>query len=481
MRVKMILPALTEATSPYFRPIKYSLFPPLGLATLAGYLNPDDSIDIQDEHIENLDLTDTPDLVVIEAYITSAKRAYQLGDHYRSRGAYVCIGGVHPSSQPDEAAKHADTVFAGPGEDTWPRFLRDFARGMPAPFYQSTIRSLVDTPPLRRDLIRRNRYLVPNSLVVSRGCPHRCDFCYKEPFFKGGRSFYTQKVDDALAQIEALPGRHLFFLDDNLFANPRFATALFEGMRGMGRLWQAAGTVQAALDTSLLDKAVASGLRSLFVGFESLSEASLREQHKNHNHFQQYRQAIANLQERRVMINASFVFGMDHDDQSVFDHTVDWAIDHGLETATFHILTPYPGTRLYSRLQKQGRILTDDWNLYDTRHSVFQPAHMSVGQLEQGYWRSYRRFYRWSSIFKAAAQKPNRLAQLRHLAYSAGWKKFGFLWNPIVKIGMVAHMRPLLEKILAATKGQASKSLAPQKEESMSDRKLIGIKNRKAA
>ncbi len=423
MRVKKILPALTEATSPYFRPIKYSLFPPLGLATLAGYLNPDDSIDIQDEHIENLDLTDTPDLVVIEAYITSAKRAYQLGDHYRSRGAHVCIGGVHPSSQPDEAAKHADTVFAGPGEDTWPRFLHDFARGMPAPFYQSTIRSLVDTPPLRRDLLKRNRYLVPNSLVVSRGCPHRCDFCYKEPFFKGGRSFYTQKVDDALAQIEALPGRHLFFLDDNLFANPRFAAALFEGMRGMGRLRQAAGTVQAALDTSLLDQAVACGLRSLFVGFESLSEASLREQHKNHNHFQQYRQAIANLQERRVMINASFAFGM----------------------------------------------------------SVFQPAHMSVGQLEQGYWRSYRRFYRWSSIFKAAAQKPNRLAQLRHLAYSAGWKKFGFLWNSIVKIGMVAHMRPLLEKILAATKGQASKSLTPQKEESMSDRKLIGIKNRKAA
>lgn len=253
LRVKMILPALTEATSPHFRPIKYSLFPPLGLATLAGYLDPDVEVSFHDEHVERLDLDDEPDLVVIQAYITSARRSYEIADHYRRRGSYVVIGGLHPTSRPEEAAAHADTVFIGPGEDTWPRFLVDLAAGHPAPRYTSTVRTLEGLPPIRRDLIKRHLYLVPNSIVVSRGCPHACDFCYKEAFFEGGRSYYTQTVDDALAEIDRLPGRHLYFLDDHLFGNGRFARRLFEGMQGMDRVWQAAGTVKSVLQPGLLE------------------------------------------------------------------------------------------------------------------------------------------------------------------------------------------------------------------------------------
>jgi radical SAM superfamily enzyme YgiQ (UPF0313 family) len=219
MRVKMILPALTEATSPFWRPIKYSLFPPLGLATLAGYLPDDVEVTLEDEHVEVLDLDDTPDLVVIQVYITSALRAYRLADHYRRRGAYVVLGGLHVTSLPEEAAAHADSVFLGPGEDTWPRFLADYRRGSPEPVYRSTVRTLAGLPPVRRDLIRRGLYLVPNSIVVSRGCPHVCDFCYKEAFFDGGRGFYTQAVDAALAEIDRLAGRHLYFLDDHLFGD----------------------------------------------------------------------------------------------------------------------------------------------------------------------------------------------------------------------------------------------------------------------
>ena len=131
LRVKFILPALTEATGPYWRPIKYSLFPPLGLATLAAYLGGDDEVEIQDEHVEALDLNDTPDLVVIQVYITSARRAYHLADQYRRRGTYVALGGLHVTSLPEEAAAHADTIFLGPGEDTWPQFLADFRKGRP--------------------------------------------------------------------------------------------------------------------------------------------------------------------------------------------------------------------------------------------------------------------------------------------------------------------------------------------------------------
>src|SRR5690348_9307525 len=274
MRVTMILPALTEATSPLFRPIKYSLFPPLGLATLAGYLNPGDEVRILDEHVERIAdrvADDRPDLVVIQVYITSARRGYELADRYRERGVFVALGGLHVTSLPDEAAAHADAIFLGPGEDTWPRFLEDFRRKEPQPRYISTERTLQHLPPIRRDLIKRHRYLVPNSIVVSRGCPHHCDFCYKDASFEGGRSFYTQRVDTALAEIDRLPGRHLYFLDDHLFGNRRFASALFDGMAGLGRVWQAAGTVDSVLAPGLLEQAVAAGLRSLFVGFETVN------------------------------------------------------------------------------------------------------------------------------------------------------------------------------------------------------------------
>ncbi len=228
--------------------------------------------------MEELDLDDDPELVGIEVYVTSARRAYALADRYRARGAHVVLGGLHVTSCPDEAARHADSIVLGPGEEAWPRLLADFRAGRPRAVYRSESRTLSGLPRVRRDLIRRELYLVPNSLVVSRGCPHTCGFCYKDAFFSGGRSFYVQPVDEALAEIERLPGRHLYFLDDHLFGHPAFAEALFQGMRGMGRLWQAAGTVDAVLGPGLIEKAVACGLRSLFVGFETLGAEGLRAQ-----------------------------------------------------------------------------------------------------------------------------------------------------------------------------------------------------------
>lgn len=463
MRVKFILPALTEAKSPFFRPIKYSLFPPLGLATLAAYLDPDDDITLQDEHVEGLNLHDMPQLVVIQVYITSAYRAYALADHYRAQGAYVCLGGLHVTSLPDEAAQHADTIFLGPGEDTWPQFLADFRAGHPQPCYRSTERTLLGAPIIRRDLIKRHLYLVPNSIVVSRGCPHVCDFCYKEAFFQGGRSFYTQAVDDALAEIERLPGRHLYFLDDHLFGNARFAGALFDGMRGMGRLWQAAGTVQSVLHSDLLERAAASGLRSLFVGFETLSQRNLRAQHKGQNLNRDYTAAIRRLHELGVMVNASFVFGMDDDGPDVFDRTVAWAIEQGIETATFHILTPYPGTALHTRMLAEQRIISENWDCYDTRHVVFRPAQLTPHQLEAGYWRAYRDFYQWRSIARAACTKDAWGERLRHVAYAGGWKKLEPLWDMVIRAQRVTRMRPVLESVLGGFGRHAASPQARQR------------------
>jgi radical SAM superfamily enzyme YgiQ (UPF0313 family) len=464
MRVRMILPALTEATSPHFRPIKYSLFPPLGLATLAGYLDPADEVVISDEHVETLRFDDEPDIVVIQAYITSARRAYEIADRYRARGAHVCLGGLHVTSLPGEAAKHADTIFLGPGEDTWPQFLADYRARSPRRRYESSRRTLEGVPRIRRDLIKRHLYLVPNSIVVSRGCPHVCDFCYKVAFFKGGKQFYTQAVDDALAEISRLPGRHLYFLDDHLFGNPRFAASLFDGMTGMGRLWQAAGTVKAVLENPhLLEKAVASGLRSLFVGFETVNAANLGAQRKYQNIGRDYDAAVRRLHDLGVMVNASFVFGMDDDRPDVFDRTVAWAISQGIETATFHILTPYPDTALHARMIAEGRILHSDWDLYDTRHVVFRPAGMDAQTLESGYWKAYTDFYRWGSIWAGAATKETLAGRLRHLAYAGGWKKFEPLWDLAIRSRRVIRALPVLETVLTGFGRYSTQHTTPAK------------------
>jgi radical SAM superfamily enzyme YgiQ (UPF0313 family) len=448
-RVKLILPALTEATSPYWRPVKYSLFPPLGLATLAAYLDADLEISLQDEHVERLDLNDQPDLVIVQVYITNAYRAYRIADHYRARGAYVALGGLHVTSLPDEAAQHADTIFIGPGEHTFPRFLQDLAAGTPQRRYESSVRTLEALPPIRRDLIQRHRYLVPNSIVVSRGCPHHCTFCYKDGFFSGGRSFYTQLVDDALAEIARLPGRHLYFLDDHLFGSARFARDLFRGMKGMGRVFQAAATVDSILRDDLVVEAASAGLRSLFVGFETLSSSGLAGAGKRQNLGRSYRDVVRRLDSLGILINGSFVFGLDGDDTDVFPRTVDWAVQAGLTTATFHILTPYPGTGLFTDMAARNRIETRNWDLYDTRHVVYRPSHLSPEALKRGYDWSYEAFYRWGSIFQAASAHGSVKHRLKHFFYSAGWKKFERAWDIVIRIKQLSQMRPLLEAVLA--------------------------------
>jgi radical SAM superfamily enzyme YgiQ (UPF0313 family) len=448
--VKFILPALKEASDPYWRPIKYSLFPPLGLATLAAYLSADDHAVIVDEHVEPLRFDDTPDLVVVQVYITNAYRAYRIADHYRNRGAFVCLGGLHVTSLPDEAAVHADTIFLGPGEQTFPKFLQDFRCGKPERIYTSAAgRTLERVPAIRRDLIRRARYLVPNSIVVTRGCPQHCDFCYKDAFFQGGRGFYTQRVEDALAEIDRLPGRHLYFLDDHLLGDRRFAETLFAGMKGMRRLFQGAATVDSILRGDLIERAAEAGLRSLFVGFETLTPENLKQSNKRQNLGRDYKAVTGRLHSLGIMINGSFVFGMDDDGDDVFRRTVDWAIEQGITTATFHVQTPYPGTRLYARMVSEGRMLTRDWNLYDTRHVVYRPARLRPEALKTGYDWAYREFYRWASIARASLHHGTLKHQAKHFFYASGWKKFELAWDLLIRARQLTRVTPLLEGVLS--------------------------------
>ena len=290
---------------------------------------------------------------------------------------------------------------------------------------------------------------MPNSIVVTRGCPYHCNFCYKDAFFKGGKSFYTQTVDEALAEIDRLPDRHLDFLDDHLLGHQRFARDLFTGMSGMGRVFQGAATVDSILRGDVIETAADAGLRSIFIGFESLDTANLIQSNKKQNLGKDCGRAIDRLHDLGIMINGSFVFGLDGDTTEVFRKTVSWTIASGITTATFHIATPYPDTAFYKSMASAARLLTHNWDLYDTRHVVFEPKLISPAELKSGYDWAYEAFYRWSSIISSSLFHGSAKHQMKHFFYAGGWKKFEQLWNMLIQLKRLNLMTPLLEAVLS--------------------------------
>ena len=244
-------------------------------------------------------------------------------------------------------------------------------------------------------------------------------------------------------------------------ATSALLAALFEGMRGMRRLFQGAATVDSVLRGYLVERAAEAGLRSLFVGFETLTPANLARSNKRQNLGRDYAAVANRLHSLGIMINGSFVFGMDDDDDDVFRRTVDWAVEHGITTATFHIQTPYPGTRLYAQMDAAGRITTRDWDLYDTRHVVYRPARLTAERLKSGYDWAYREFYRWSSIARGSLAHGSLKHRAKHFFYAAGWKKFEPLWDMVIRARQLKIMTPMLEGVLSRVTAQERATLKP--------------------
>ena len=210
-----------------------------------------------------------------------------------------------------------------------------------------------------------------------------------------------------------------------------------------------AATVDSILDGDLIEEAAEAGLRSIFVGFESLDPRNLKQSNKTQNLKRDYQQVTQRLHDLGIMINGSFVFGLDGDDSSVFDRTVDWAVSSGITTATFHIATPYPGTAFYQAMQSAGRMTTNNWDMFDTRTVTFRPASMTPEDLKRGYDQAYQDFYTWRSILKASVFHGSLKHQLKHFFYASGWKKFEPLWNMVIQLKRLNVMTPVLEAVLS--------------------------------
>ena len=373
-------------------PVYERLVPTLTLPYIAALTPPSWSITIADDNYDEVDLATPVDLVGISVSTMGAVRAYQLADAFRARGVPVVLGGWHATLLPDEAAAHADAVVVGEADDTWATLLEDFGRGALAPRYVSgNDVDLARFPKIDRSLLEGRRYVVRNLVQATRGCPYRCSFCSVSTV---NPKYRRRPVDDVAAEVAALRGRSLFFIDDNVFIHREYTRQLFRALAPLDKKWIGEVSIDIAEDPELLDLAAASGLIGVLVGFESVLPAAIAEMNKGRtNHVERYRAQIHALHERGIGVLGMFTFGFDHDTVDVFERTLEFCEETDLFGASFGILTPFPGTPAYHKLAAEGRLTNRDWRLYDLQHLVFDLPGWTPESLRAAVQRVEQRFY----------------------------------------------------------------------------------------
>jgi len=399
---------------------------PTSLAYIAALTPPEWDIGIVDENIEPITY-DNCDLVGITAITTNAPRAYEISEHYRTKGVKTVMGGIHASMLPDEAMQHVDSVVIGEAESIWQTVIHDFERNELKRFYRGERISLENTIRPRRDLYDSSKYMV-NFVQTARGW-----FCSVTTF--GGRMYRQRPVEGVLDELADIDSQNLFFIDDNVLgygnkAEER-ALRLFRGMkdRGLNKRWACQVGIDFSRNTEVLQCAGEAGCAVAFIGFESINEETLRGMHKARNlkvGVESYKDIIKRIHEYGIAIHGAFVFGGDGDKKDVFHRTIDFLLDSNIDSAQLTIMTPLPGTQLYSRLRSEGRLLLsnypDDWRHYDFGEAVFRPRHMTADELEEGVAEVYRHT---TSRFSSLQRALTTLTQTKNLPAAVN----AYYWN----------------------------------------------------
>ncbi len=425
---------------------KHALTPSLALTSIAGATPHDWTVRFWDENLLQGPPPSEPfpSVVGISVHLTFAERAYELAHWYRERGAAVVLGGLHVLSCPDEVAPHADAIALGEGVRLWPRILRDFAAGRLHKRYVGSFREpFRDEPAPRRDLLPRDAFLTTTSLIATRGCHNRCGFCYLAT--SGLHMPYQfRDPEQVVAEWNDEGTPYAVFLDNNLSSRPEYLRRLCRALAPLEKIWSAAVSIDVTDDPSLVREMALSGCTAVFVGFESLSGANLDGAKKKTPRPEDYARRVRILHDHGIAVNGSFVLGFDEDRADVFERTVSWIESARLECATFHILTPYPGTPLFAQLEAEQRLLHKDWSRYDTSHVVFQPKHMSPAELAQGYAHCYERLFSMESIWRRRPERASETAS--YLAMSLLYKRSNGLWPTLIRRHLTARAwRPLVE------------------------------------
>jgi radical SAM superfamily enzyme YgiQ (UPF0313 family) len=374
--------------------------------------------------------------VGITVHLTFAERAYALAQWYRQRGAKVILGGLHVLSCPDEARPHADALAVGEGVQLWGDILRDVEAGTLWPVYHGSYRRPYrDDPPPRRDVLPRDSFLTTTSLIATRGCHNRCGFCYLST--EGLHMPYlVRDVEQIVEEFRADGQPYAVFIDNNLGSRPEYLRQLCRALRPLEKIWSAAVTLDVTDDPTLVREMALAGCTGVFIGFESIQNDNIAAAHKKSPRTEDYARRVDILHQNGIQVNGSFVLGFDHDRPDVFEQTVAWIEQNRLECATFHILTPYPGTPLFRQMEAEGRLLHKNWTLYDTGHVVFRPKHMTVEQLAEGYAWCYRHLFSHRSIWR---RRPRDIrAVLPYLAMSYLYKRSNRIWYRLIRHRLTA-------------------------------------------
>jgi radical SAM superfamily enzyme YgiQ (UPF0313 family) len=425
---------------------KHVLTPTLALTSVAGATPAGWRVAYWDENLlaGPPPIRPLPEVVGISVHLTFAERAYALARYFRRLGAKVVLGGLHVISCPDEAAPHADALAVGDGVALWPRILADVAAGRLAPRYFAAFDGAYrDDPAPRRDLLPRRSFLTTTSLNATRGCHNRCDFCYLAT--DGLRMPYRMREPAQIVrEILEDDQPYVVFTDNNLGSNKAYLASLCQALAPIERIWSAAVTIDVTDDPALVRAMALAGCTGVFIGFESLVDQNLVDARKKTPRADDYARRVRLLHDHGIQVNGSFVLGFDHDQRDVFARTAAWIEDNRLECATFHLLTPYPGTPLFRRLEAEGRILHKQWRLYDTAHVVFQPKTMRPDELARGYVWLYQRLFSHASIWRRRPADARAVAA--YLAMSYLYKRSNRLWRHLIAAGLVHEVwRPLVE------------------------------------
>jgi radical SAM superfamily enzyme YgiQ (UPF0313 family) len=383
-------------------------YPGLGLLTVAALTPRDIEVRVVDESVEEIPPDWDPDLVGISVQAPTAPYAYELARRYREQDVPVVLGGIHVSLNPDEAVPHADAIVLGEAEATWPRLLDDFRRGAMAPRYHAD--GLVDlgaSPEPRRELLRAEDYRIPWVVQGSKGCPFGCEFCSLYAYV--GMRTRLRRVDRVVEEIRRMPGDAVLFADDNLYADRAWALDLFRALRPVGRRWIAEATWHIGEDEEALELARASGCTGLFIGLDSLTRQFRMTKVPRQCAEERYAAAIQAIQQKGIAVVAAFVFGLDSDGPDVFEQALGVVKEGGANLVNFSTLAPYPGTPVFERLRREGRITEWDWSKYISPNVCFIPKKMSAEELASGTRWCQEQFYSLGNVVKSAVQAGYRL------------------------------------------------------------------------